>query len=263
MSPLGGTTERIILNCPECKTRVAVPAIARGTMARCTKCNGTWRIPIEDVKTKLDEDHADRIAIEVLEQEVEEKEKDGTVVLDTDDDGQDEPNIEKEKKSVLQQVQAALDEDPPDIGDASTPPEVKNLRRERHRLLLEIGQEANEQILDTEFNPFQKKIKSIEKHVRRQRAWLSAVDRTTDANPITRRMEVDIDLEAAVKQLTRLERDYHHALRVLAEALIRAVRHPEIGPHQRERITEIDMRIDALLPPIPQKKGLLSRLRGK
>jgi U3 small nucleolar ribonucleoprotein component len=108
----------------------------------------------------------------------------------------------------------------------------------------------------------QSRIKKIEKHVRRQRAWLEAVDRASDANPITRRMDVNIDFSAAAHQLGKLEKDRDYALRVLAEAMIRSGQSPEVCARQRERIKTIDARLAILAPPAPQKKGLFSRLRG-
>jgi len=226
-------------------------------MARCVKCNGTWRIPLDHESSSLDEDRADRIAIEVLEQEGDD---DGTVVMESMPNG----GSREDRRSVLGEVDAQVqaEEDPPDIGDESTPPEVKELRRERHRLLLEIGRQANEQILSTALNAFQARIKKIEKHIRRQRAWLTAVDRASDANPVTRRMEVSIDYSAAGRQLAKLEKDRDYALRVLAEALIRSGQNPEVCPHQRERIKSIDARLAILVPLIqPKKKGLLSLFR--
>jgi len=203
------------------------------------------------------EDHADQIAIEILEQEGDDDE--GTVVMEGVPGGEDK----EPKKSLLEQVAAQTEDEPPDLGDESTPEEVKNLRRERHRLLLEIGREANEQILSPAFNELQSRIKKIEKHVRRQRAWLSAVDRASDANPITRRMEVPVDVTAAAHQLAKVDKDRDYALRVLAEALIRSGQEPQICASQRERVRAIDARISLLVPVVvPKKKGLLSRLRG-
>jgi hypothetical protein len=256
MSQLGQSFEKLIIPCPKCRSRVAVPAVARGTMAKCVRCKGIWRIPLEDVAVPASEAHADEIAIEILEQEVEED--DGTVVMESVAEGEAPPA----PRSILEEASAQAEDEPPDIGDESTPEEAKTLRRERYKLLLEIGREANEQILSSAFNDLQARIKKIEKHVRRQRAWLSAVDRASDANPITRRMEVTVDVSAAAHQLAKLEKDRDHVLRVLAEALIRSGEDPRVCASQRERVKVIDGRLAILVPlPAPKKKGLFARLR--
>jgi len=263
MDQPGDTLDTIVLNCPSCVTRVAVPATARGLMAKCVKCGGTFRIPNQDEPPPQDEALADEIAIEVLEEPVDQG--DATVSLETLADAPDQADQDKTTPMrTLEQIKAQANDDPPDIGDESTPENVKALRRERHRLLLDVGREAYTQILSTAFDEFQSRIKKIDKRARQVRAWLEAVDRTSsEENPLAKRMDMNVDASKAAEQLVELERDRDHAFRVLAEALIRTDQHVNICAEQRERIKAIDVELDVLVPPPPTKKGLLSRFRGE
>jgi hypothetical protein len=260
-----GTNGRVIIDCPCCVTKVAVPVIARGSMAKCGRCGSAFRIPLEDDPMPSDENQADDLAIEILEQP--DDEDDATVVMDSVQEDEFKP---PEPATLIDQVDARAkkheqpaDDDPPDIGDGSTPEEVKQLRRERHKLLLEVGREAYEQILSSTFEQFQAKIRKIDKGMRRIRAWVEAVHRAnSQSNPLARKMDMNVDSSRAAKQLAELERDYKHAMRVLGEALFRSGQHPKICVEQRDRLKVIDAKLDELVP-LPQKKGLLARFRNR
>lgn len=267
MPPTGHLHETIILSCPSCATKVAVPAAARGHMAKCVKCAGTFPIPLDDEHELADEGLADDIALEVLEQE--DKTDDATVVMESlQEDDETEPAASKVEPPVqltpIQQAEAMVDLDPPDIGDASTPQEVKQLRRERHKLLLEVGREAHRQILSSSLQEFQARIKKADKNVRRLRAWLEAIVRASaEDNPLAKRIDLNVDPSKATKQLAAAIEAENHAFRVLGEALIRLNQHPRICTEHRERIQAIEEKLDELMPAPPRKKGLLSRLRRK
>jgi len=253
--------DSIVLPCPACRTRVAVPSVARGRMARCVKCDGTFLIPLDDVP--VDEGHADDIAIQVLAEAGADDEEtqsleavfDELPVAPEEDDTTQLPVVEAESSEEPE-------DEPPDIGDASTPENVKQLRRERHRLLLEVGRAAQSEVLSPSFDQFLARIKKIEKGVRRIRAWLDAVERaTSDANPLANRMDMNVDPSKAAKQLVELERDHRHAQRVLGEALVHTGQHTAICSEQRERLKAIDAELESLVPIPPKRKGLLSRFR--
>ncbi len=289
-SPLRESTDRIIIDCPCCGTKVAVPSSARGSMAKCLKCANPFRIPQEDEEQPFDESQADDLVLQVLEDT-----DDDTVSLksadesedDADDDLDDDttpiPLADDEEeddfaaslsdapattsgKSKLEEVEEMLraiaEEDPPDIGDASTAEEVKQLRRERHKLLLEIGQGANEEILSKNFEPFQERVKRIVKRLRRVRAWLEAVDRAGSTNnPLARRMDMNVDASKATEQLIQLERERHLVLRAMAEALVASTHNAKVFAEERARVKEVDARIEELIPTQQPKKSLLSRFR--
>lgn len=268
MSQLGDTLDRLILDCPCCATKVAVPAAAQGAMAKCVRCDGTFRIPPADDQVPLDESQADDLAIRVLE---EASQDETTTALQTvedehedQEDPEDQDGDQTRPMSILERIDAETDEDPPDIGDDETPDQVKELRRERHRLLLEVGQEAHHQILPSAFDEFQTRIRKVQKRARRLRAWLEAVDRaSSEDNPLARRVDMNVDPTKAARQLVAAERDVKHTLRVLAEALVATEQLPTFCAEQRERIKDIDAELDELVPPPPKKKGLLSRFRNE
>jgi hypothetical protein len=230
-------------------------------MAKCVKCGGTFLIPTEE-EGLVDEARADDLAIEILEQA--DDDDDATVPLETVADEHSDERAEPEPTSYLEQVDVEVAYDPPDIGDASTPEEVKELRRERHRLLLTIGMEAHQQVLSPAFDEFKARIKKLDKSSRQVRAWLAAVDRAGgEANPLARSVDMNVDASKAVKRLVGLERDRDHAYRVLGEALISANQHVNICPEERERVQAVQAQLDEIVPPPPtEKKSLLSRFRG-
>lgn len=251
----------IVLPCPACQTRVAVPSVARGRMAKCVKCAETFRIPLED--TPIDEDHADDIAIQVLaeagadDEETQSLENifDESPVAPEEEDTTRLPAVDAESPE-------SPEDEPPDIGDARTPENVKQLRRERHRLLLEVGRTAQGEVLSPGFDQFVARIKKIGKGARRISAWLEAVERaTSDDNPLAKRMDMNVDPSKAAKQLVELERDHRHAQRVLGEALVHTGQHAAICPEQRDRIKAIDAELETLIPTPAKRKGLLSRFR--
>lgn len=264
MTLLGGDSETVVLNCPSCAVKVAVPSAARGRMAKCVACSGTFPIPMDGEPSSSDEALADDIAFQVLDET--DQTDEATVVMESlqDEDDEEEGGIGPPKQlSPIEQAESLVDLDPPDIGDVSTPAEVKQLRRERHALLLEVGRYAHLQILSSSFGEFQNHIKRADKTARRIRAWLEAVERTgSDDNPLAKRVDMNVDPTKATKQLAEAIERHNHAFRVLAEAMITFDQHPTICPDQRVRIREINAKLDELLPLPSQKKGLLSRLRG-
>ncbi len=259
MGQLARDAEKLILDCPCCTSKVAVPAAARGAMAKCLKCDGTFLIPMEDEELPPDPARVDDLVIELLEQA---PDSGDTVPLTPVPNEEVDTEEETARMPVVEQAEDE-DDDPPDIGDASTPEEVKQLRRERHKLLLAIGREANCQILSGNFDEFKARIQKVDKRARQLRAWLAAVDRaSSDDNPLARRMDMNVDASKAAQQLKAIEKNNKVVLRALGEALVQANQHPKICPEQRERVQAIDAQLEALVP-LPKKKGLLSRFRGE
>jgi hypothetical protein len=263
-------SDTLILNCPSCLTKVAVPAAARGTMAKCVKCGTPFQIPEQGDQIPIDKDLAEDIALELLEQATDQD--DGTKVMPSLQDDHDEEQDESprtiplvsEGDSAPSPAAREPEDEPPDIGDESTPEEVKQLRRERHRLLLAVGTEAFPQILSPSFENFQERIRKIDKAIRRTTAWLEAVDRAGgENNPLAKRMDMNVDPTKATRQLAEFQGNKRNALRVLGEALITANQHQGICKEQRRRIAAVNEKLDELTPAPAKKKGLLSRLRGE
>ncbi len=297
-----GTLDRLILECPHCSTKVAVPTAARGRKAKCVTCSATFEIPAEDgdLVGAAADDRASEVgqdaqrprdettkAMPPLDDEDDLGDEDDDLgdepvddfdLLTDEDFDAEEPNLPPRPAAETKPKQDATDpeliaariedvarEDPPDIGGPETPAEVKQLRRERHRLLLEIGREGYQDILSSSFAEFQKRIKRTDKAIRRVKAWLDAVRRasTETNNPLLKGMDMNIDPSKKVDALCDLERERNMALRALGEALIVSGRHPKLGAEQRERVMQIEERLEELVPAPPSKKGLLSRFRSK
>lgn len=299
-----GTSDRLILSCPHCSTKVAVPAAARGRMAKCVKCSATFEISTDDSDligaAAGNEGRASEASPDA--QAARDEPTRAMPPLDDDDDFEDgdddlgdeavddfdlltdedfdapEPKLppmptgnNKPKQDVTdpeliaERIADVAREEPPDVGGPETPSEVKQLRRERHRLLLEVGREAYQDILSSSFAEFQKRVRRTDRAIRRTKAWLDAVRRasTETNNPLLKGMDMNIDPSKKVDALCDLERERHLSLRALAEALIASGKHPKLGPAQRERIQQIDARLEELVPSQNPKKGLLGRFRTK